>query len=283
MQTYIWEHKLGPLHVIQIAVLQDNYSYLLHDSETGSTAALDPAADPKITAELKRRRWALHAIWNTHWHADHCGGNRSLLRYAHATAAGPIEVAAYKRGKIPGCNHELRQGAVLQLGALAFQVYEVPGHTLDHLLFAFQNEAGDNAIFCGDTLFSLGCGRLFEGTAAQLEYSLSQIARLPEPEQTLVFCGHEYTRSNLRFALAVEPENPALQQLTEQLTLPEYQSLATVPSKLAFELKANPFLRVGQEEFCRRLATRQPLWKDWQDWSTAERLGKLRRMKDHFA
>ncbi|WGK68173.1 hydroxyacylglutathione hydrolase [Candidatus Haliotispira prima] len=276
----VWLHEFGNLQVVQLSVLRDNYSYLIHDKETGATAVLDPADDPRIVEELRQRGWLLHAIWNTHWHADHCGGNAGLLDYARNSSVKRPEVAAYSRKKIAECSRELRSGDVVSLGAWNFAVHEVPCHTLDHLMFVcIGTNAGKNfsLAFCGDTLFSLGCGRLFEGTAAQLAQSLELIAGLPQ--QTLLFCAHEYTRANLRFALSLESENRTLRQFDRYLALPANRSKATVPSRLAFELAANPFLRVRQKKFS---AAMEGHFSDWPSRTTAERLGYLRKMKDLF-
>ncbi len=277
-------HEFGDLQILQLAVLRDNYSYLLRDKGSGCTAALDPASDSAIMEALQRRHWRLHAIWNTHWHADHCGGNSALIEYARRQDGGlpaDWQVAAFSKQKIAECTRELRTGDMIKLGNLQLQVFEVPGHTLDHLLYVYQSGASGcsegpiscSIAFCGDALFSLGCGRLFEGNAAQLLQSLDCINRLPE--QTLLFCAHEYTRANLRFALYLEPDNSALRQFGQKLSRLEGQRAVTIPSRLFFERQANPFLRIRCADFSMRLP-------DWFALSAVHRLARIRKMKDSF-
>ena len=290
-------HEFGHLQILQLAVLQDNYSYLVHDTISGATVAIDPAADEKIVRQLAKRNWALQAIWNTHWHTDHCGGNSELLAYAQAqNSKKNIEVLAYSAQHIPSCTREICSGETLALGTTGtlgshaeFQVHESFGHTLDHVVFTCQLQDGNSLAFCGDTLFSLGCGRLFEGTAKQMLQSLDFLASLPA--QTLLFCGHEYTRANLRFALWLEEQNPVLQSFAQTLT--DDNISPTVPSTLAFELTANPFLRLRDKDFSmamvkhcsNQLSAQLPTWSadQWHTWSAEERFAQLRTLKDSFS
>ncbi len=237
--------------------------------------ALDPAADVKIVRQLAKRNWPLQAIWNSHWHADHCGGNSELLAYVQAQNGNGmknIEVLAYSSQKIPSCTRQICDGESIALGHIEFQVHESFGHTLDHVIFSCQLQDGQSLAFCGDTLFSLGCGRLFEGSAEQMLQSLDFIASLPA--QTLLFCGHEYTRANLRFALWLEENNSVLQDFAQNLTN------VTLPSTLAFELAANPFLRLREKHFSTAMVKHFSV--QWHTWSAVERLAQIRLLKDRF-
>jgi len=217
-----------------IPVLTDNYIYLLHDTVSQQTAAVDPAEAEPVLQTLQQQGWQLDFIFNTHHHADHIGGNRALQK---ATGC-QIIASQFDSQRIAGVTHAVNNGDVLYLGALCFQVIATPGHTLGHIVYYCAEEA---CLFCGDTLFMLGCGRLFEGTAAQMWHSLQKITALPP--QTQLYCAHEYTLANARFALSVEPDNQALQQRVLKCQQQRAAQQPTVPATLAEELACNPFLR----------------------------------------
>ncbi|HTH15145.1 MAG TPA: hydroxyacylglutathione hydrolase [Magnetospirillum sp.] len=226
----------------QIPVLADNYVYLLHDEAGGATAAVDPAVAGPVLDALKRRGWTLTHILNTHHHGDHTGANLELKAATGAQVVGPRKDSA----RIPGIDVQVGEGDSFLLGGVAVMVLETPGHTSGHIAY-WVPEA--KALFCGDTLFSLGCGRLFEGTAAQMWMSLAKLRDLPG--DTKVFCAHEYTASNGRFARLVERDNPDLAARVEQVARLRAANRPTVPSLLSEERAANPFLRADQPSVAR--------------------------------
>ncbi|MCW5730781.1 MAG: hydroxyacylglutathione hydrolase [Alphaproteobacteria bacterium] len=232
------------LIIEQIPVLSDNYVYLLHEPEAQATAVVDPAVAEPVLERLEARGWQLTHILNTHHHGDHVGGNLALKRATGCTIVGPRA----DRARIPGIEVEVGEGDVYALGQAQARVYDVPGHTRGHIAYWFEADA---ALFCGDTMFSLGCGRLFEGTPAQMWASLAKLATLPD--ETRIFCAHEYTESNARFALSVEPDNEALQRRVAEVKSRRAAGLPTVPSTMAMERAANPFLRPFSPELQRQL------------------------------
>lgn len=225
---------MAKLLIEPVTALSDNYIWLAHDPETGATAAVDPAQAEPVLAALERRGWHLSHILNTHHHSDHTGGNLDLVKATGCTVVGSRRDAA----RIPGIQVEVGDGDSLLMGSAAALVLEVPGHTSGHIAFWFPEEA---ALFCGDTLFSLGCGRLFEGSPAQMWTSLSRLRDLP-PE-TRVYSAHEYTASNGRFARLVERDNLVLQDRLDEVTALRSQGRPTLPSTIAAERATNPFLR----------------------------------------
>jgi hydroxyacylglutathione hydrolase len=254
------------LIVEQIPVLADNYVYLAHEPESGATAAVDPAvAEPVLTA-VAERGWRLSHILNTHHHGDHTGGNLELKR-----ATGAVVVGARKdSARIPGIDAEVGEGETFLLGHAAAMVFETPGHTSGHIAFWFPES---DALFCGDTLFSLGCGRLFEGTAEQMWASLRKLRDLPG--ETRVFCAHEYTAANGRFARLVERDNPALLARLDQVARLRAASQPTVPSPLAEERACNPFLRADDPALARAVGMDRGA-------DPARVFAELRRRKDVF-
>jgi hydroxyacylglutathione hydrolase len=222
------------LAIHQIAVLTDNYIYLLHDTISNQTAVVDPALAKPVLDILKKLNLSLDYILNTHHHSDHIGGNLQLK----AATGCKIVAAATDSQRITAIDQPLQAGDFFQLGSHKATIIATDGHTIGHIVFWFEQE---KALFCGDTLFAMGCGRLFEGSAEQMWASLNKLAVLPK--QTKIYCAHEYTESNGRFALSIEPKNRALQNRMQQVKHLRKNDCATVPFLLAEELKTNPFLR----------------------------------------
>lgn len=218
--------------IVPIPAFQDNYLWLLRNDK--DAAIVDPGDAAPVLDYLRREKLRLVAILNTHHHADHIGGNAGLLQHYDVPVYGPHDE------RILQITHALREGDRVPLDALdiALSVIDVPGHTRSHIAFYSEN-AG--IVFSGDTLFACGCGRLFEGTPAQMYASLGKLAALPD--NTRVYCAHEYTLANLRFARTVEPNNPALQTWEEEAKKLRAENKPTVPSTIAQEKAGNPFLR----------------------------------------
>jgi hydroxyacylglutathione hydrolase len=253
------------LEIHQIAVLSDNYVYLARDVATGKTAVVDPATHEEVLEALAERGWTLTHILNTHHHADHTGGNMALKQATGCTIVGPRA----DRDRIPGIDVEVGDGETYALGESLTTVFDVPGHTRGHIAYWF----GDSdALFCGDTMFALGCGRLFEGTPQQMWTSLSRLRALPPSTQ--VYCAHEYTRSNAAFAITVEPQNGALVARKARIEDMRARGERTVPSTLAEELATNPFLRPDSPDLQKTLGmVGAPL---------VEVFAETRRRKDSF-
>jgi hydroxyacylglutathione hydrolase len=256
---------MSDLQIEQIPVLSDNYVYLIHEPRAGVTGVVDPAVAAPVMEALKAKGWRLDWILSTHHHADHTGGNLALKKATGCRVAGPKADEA----RIPGIDLKLAEGDRFKLGEAEAEVFETPGHTSGHISFWF---AQAKALFCADTLFSLGCGRVFEGTHAQMWDSLYKLAALPDG--AMVYCGHEYTQSNARFALSVDPENKALQARAAEVVRQRAASQPTVPTTLGAEREANPFLRPGDPAIRARLGM--------ADASDAEVFGEIRRRKDSF-
>ena len=232
------------IEVVQVPVLSDNYVYLAHDAASGETTVIDPAVAEPVLDAAAARGWKITQIWNTHWHPDHTGANLAIKAATGCTITGPAGEAA----KIPGIDRAVAQGDSVALGANAFSVIDCGGHTLGHNAYY---EGGSKTLFCGDTLFALGCGRVFEGTAAQMFDSLNKLMALPD--DTRVFCAHEYTASNARFAVTVEPGNAALTARVQEITRLRAANQPTVPSTIGYERATNPFVRAATaDEFAVR-------------------------------
>ena len=251
------------LDIIQIPVLTDNYIYLLHDSVSGETAVVDPAVAEPVLAVLNQKGWQLTYILNTHHHSDHIGGNVELKRQTGCQ----IIASEFDKHRIPSVDRGIKEHDVINLGTHSAQVIATAGHTSGHIVYYF---AEDNALFCGDTLFVMGCGRLFEGSAAELWQSLQKLKALPP--KTRVYCAHEYTQANGRFALTVEPDNIALQEKMIQVNELRANGLPTVPSTIGEELATNPFLR----------DLSSTLQAKFKGIAPVELFAKLRRLKDSF-
>lgn len=220
------------LTVHQFPCLSDNYGFLVRDEATGKTATIDTPDADAILAELGTLGWTLDFILNTHWHPDHAGGNAAIKAATGATIVGPQEVT-----RIAPLDREVVDGDVVELGETRFKVIDTGGHTLGHIAY---HDAQDEIAFVGDTLFALGCGRLFEGTAEQMWGSLARLTALPDA--TTVYCAHEYTASNARFALSVD-DDPALKARADQVFAARERGEPTVPTSIGVEKATNPFLR----------------------------------------
>jgi hydroxyacylglutathione hydrolase len=237
------------LEIVRIPVLTDNYIWLVHEPVSGETMVIDPAVAEPVLAEAAARGWTITAIWNTHWHPDHTGGNAAIKAATGCTIIGPAAEAA----RIPTLDRLVCGGDTVLLGNVVAAVWDVPAHTAGHIAYHF---AKDAAIFIGDTLFAMGCGRLFEGTAEQMFNNMQALAKLPDA--TRVFCAHEYTLSNARFAVTVEPDNAALAARLVSVEAARAAGEPTVPTSIGEERATNPFLRAA----------------------TAARLGEIRALKD---
>lgn len=225
-----------PLELVTLPALSDNYTYLLHDSDSGATACIDvPDAKP-ILDELAKRNWSLTEIWLTHHHHDHIGGVDDLLKVFDAKVTG----ATADRHRLPPLNREVTDGDRFEFGGEVIDVLDVSGHTIGHVAFV---AAASGYAFTADSLMALGCGRLFEGTAAQMWDSLQKLAAL-DPE-TLICSGHEYTQANARFAITIDPENADLKARIDRINSKRNSNEQTVPSKLSEEAATNPFLRAA--------------------------------------
>lgn len=253
------------LEIITIPVLTDNYIYLIHDAISGETAAVDPALAPPVLMMLQEKNWRLSYIFNTHHHSDHVGGNLEIKRHTGCK----IIAGEYDRNRIPGIDVTTKEGDVVRLGEHKANIFFIPGHTLGHIAYYF---AEDKLLFSGDTLFAMGCGRLFEGTAEQMWQSLQKLKVLPQDTQ--VYCTHEYTQNNGRFALTLESDNKMLQTRMSEVNRLRAQNIPTLPTTIANELDTNPFFREDS------LSIRQTL-----GMITSKKLevfAELRQMKDVF-
>lgn len=239
------------LEIVRIPVLSDNYVWLVREPVSGETTVVDPAVAGPVLAEAEARGWKITQIWNTHWHPDHTGGNSAIKAATGAFVTGP----AAEADRIPTLDRRVKEGDRVALGPVEAEVLEVPAHTAGHIAYHLPTE---EAVFVGDTLFAMGCGRLFEGTAEQMHSNLQRLAALPPA--TRAYCAHEYTLSNGRFAVTVEPDNAALAKRMAEVEAARAAGEATVPTTIALELATNPFMRA----------------------SSAAELAERRRAKDNF-
>jgi len=239
------------LEILCVPVLNDNYVWLMHEIVTGDTVVIDPAVADLVLEAAAARGWTITQIWNTHWHPDHIGGNAAIKAATGCTVTGPRAEAT----KIDTLDVPVQEGDIAIIGGLRAEVWDVPAHTAGHIAYYLPSAS---VIFVGDTLFAMGCGRLFEGTAAQMFANMQRFAELPG--ETRAYCAHEYTMSNGRFALAMEPDNAELVRRMEEVTAMRERGEPTVPTTIALERATNPFMRA----------------RDTED------LGRLRSAKDSF-
>lgn len=256
---------IAPLEIVTLPCLSDNYAFLIHDATSGETAVVDVPDAAPISAELKRRGWTLSHILLTHHHWDHVDGLADLLVDHPAAVYGSYADAH----RLPPLDYALNEGETLTIGAEIAQIIDVTGHTLDHIAFYFPDTG---AMFTGDSLMALGCGRLFEGTPDQMFDSLAKLAALPE--STMIYSGHEYTQANGHFAITVDPDNPNLQKRLVDIEKSRKSGLATVPSLLSLELATNPFLRGHNSAIQTKL--------DMQGVDSSTVFATIRAMKDVF-
>jgi len=236
------------IEIVPVPVLADNYVWLIHEPVSGETVAVDPSVAEPVLAAAAGRGWRIAQIWNTHWHPDHTGGNDSIRSATGCTITGPAEAE-----KVSRMDRIVAGGDCARIGAIEAAVIDIPAHTAGHVAFHLPAES---AAFVGDTLFAMGCGRLFEGDAGQMHASLQRLAALP-PE-TRIYCGHEYTLANGRFALAAEPDNEAVRARMVEVEAARAAGQPTLPTTIALELATNPFVRArSAAELGERRA-----WKD---------------------
>ncbi len=232
------------LEIHQFLCLQDNFGVLLREPKSGAVAAIDAPNAEQVAAALNDKGWKLTHILTTHRHGDHTDGNLQLKRDTHCRIIGPRGEA----DQVPGIDQQVGDGDTLQFGELEVRVLETPGHTKGHISYWIPSA---EVVFVGDTLFALGCGRVFEGTPQQMWASLSKLAALPP--STSVYCGHEYTLANAKFALTIEPGNADLQARAKQIEQTRAEGAFTLPTRIDIELATNPFLRANSPEIRSRL------------------------------
>ena len=238
------------LEIVRVPVLSDNYAWLVHDPVSGETVVVDPGEAEPVLAAARERGWTIDQVWTTHWHPDHVGGN-AAIQAAGARVTGPAAEAA----KIPTLDIQVGEGDAVRLGTEIATVMHVPGHTAGHIAFYLADE---DVLFTGDTLFAMGCGRLMEGTPADMWANMERYAALPGA--TRVYAGHEYTAANARFAAHVDPDDGAVAARMAEVDATRARGEPTLPTTIDAERATNPFLRAG----------------------SAERLGELRARKDQF-
>ncbi len=240
---------MAELDIVRIPVLNDNYVWLVHEPASKATMVVDPAVAEPVLAAAAERGWTITDIWNTHWHPDHTGGNAAIKQATGCTITGPA--AEYAR--IPTLDVQVSGGDRVRLGNMQADVWDVPAHTAGHIAYHF---AADDAIFVGDTMFAMGCGRLFEGTAEQMFANMQKLGTLDDA--TRVYCAHEYTLSNARFAVTVDPGNDALAARLASVEADRARDVPTIPTTIGAERATNPFLRAA----------------------SAAELGRIRALKD---
>lgn len=249
MEVHAEHRRVVMLEIVAVPAFSDNYIWLVHDQASEETAVVDPGDAAPALAEAHRRGWRITQVWNTHKHWDHTDGNLAVKQATGCTVSGPAGEPT------PGCDVRLAEGDELRIGGHVGRAIAIPGHTLGHVALVFEE---DRAAFVGDTLFAMGCGRLFEGTPQQMFDSLQRLAALPG--DTALYCGHEYTLSNARFAAHAEPDNRDIAQRLEKTAAMRERGEITLPTTVAEERATNPFLRAS----------------DWQEFA------RLRGEKDSF-
>lgn len=250
------------LEIHQFPCLSDNYGFLLHDPQSGETAAIDTPDGKEYLNQAEAKGWTITQIWNTHWHPDHAGGNTEIIKAAGATVTAPSEVE-----KLSAIDRVVSHGDTVTIGDFTAHIIDVSGHTNGHI--AYHLPQADVA-FVGDAVFALGCGRMFEGEAQQFWNSLERIRALPK--QTVLYCAHEYTAANAEFARHADPENAALAEYAEDVRAKRENGEPTVPTVLKRELEANPFLRADDPVLMER----------WGGDAPHQTFAALRKAKDNF-
>ena len=250
------------LEIHQFPCLSDNYGFLLHDPDSGETAAIDTPDGAEYLRQAEAKGWRITLIWNTHWHPDHAGGNAAIVAATGAKVVAPQEVE-----RISPIDRVVGNGDTVMLGKWLARVIDVSGHTNGHIAYHLP-EGG--VAFVGDSVFALGCGRMFEGEPQQFWDSLSRVKELPR--ETVLYCAHEYTQANAKFALHADPDNMLLQQYAAEIDRMRSNGEPTVPTRLDRELETNPFLRADSEALRNR----------WGGASPAETFARLRAAKDSF-
>ena len=236
------------MEIVRIPVLNDNYVWLVHEPASGETMVVDPAVADPVLAAADERGWTITQIWNTHWHPDHTGGNEAIKAATGCTVTGPKAEAE----RIPTLDRLVGEGDVVTLGGVEAEVLDVPAHTAGHIAYHLP---GESIAFVGDTLFAMGCGRLFEGDAAQMYAAMRKFEAMPD--ETVIYCAHEYTEANGDFALTVEPQNEALVERMDEVRAKRARGEATVPTDIAAEKATNPFMRAGSvQELAERRAAK---------------------------
>ena len=251
--------------VITIPILSDNYSYLIIDKENKSCSAVDPASPEEIIPFLEKEKIDLKNILNTHYHSDHTAGNLELKEKYKCKIYGPDK----EKNQIPGIDIALKENDILNINNYSAKIFETPGHTAGHIIYWFKK---DKIVFTGDTLFVLGCGKLFEGTPQIMWNSLLKIRNLPK--ETQVYCGHEYSKSNADFAISIEKNNNQLLKRSDEIKKLINKNSYTVPTTVEKEIECNPFLRVDLENVKKNLQMKNA--------SPEEVFGEIRRRKDSF-
>ena len=253
------------IEIIQIPLLSDNYSYIIRDKNTNITGCIDPSVAKDIVNVLQNRGIDLNFILNTHHHQDHVGGNLELKEIYNCKIIGCSD----DQNRIPGIDIKLKDSEEFNIGESVFKVIDTPGHTIGHICFYFEDQ---NFLFCGDTIFSLGCGRLFEGSYEQMTESILKIRSLPDC--TKIFCGHEYTESNAKFAEFLDSGDDLLKKKILNIKKDRFESKPTIPAVLEEEKKLNPFMKFDNQEYLDSIKI--------ENISNAENFKKIRIMKDNF-
>ncbi len=253
------------MKVITIPILSDNYSYLIVDKDNKSCSAIDPASPEEIIPFLEKNKFDLKNILNTHYHSDLTAGNLDLKKKYKCKIFGPEK----EKNQIPGIDIALKENDTIELKHCKAKIIETPGHTVGHIIYWFEKE---KVVFTGDTLFVLGCGRLFEGTPEIMWNSLLKIRNLPK--ETQIYCGHEYTKNNADFALTVEKNNNKLIKRFDEINKLINKNSFTVPTTIEKEIETNPFLRADNNNIKKNLGM--------DTASTKEIFGEIRKRKDNF-